>query len=123
MWGGLPFLPEEVDAHAVFPLGSGHANTGLWNPAPRMQWWVGRTRLIATLLFPYPQVLEYVSFHFCLMRLEMHVSVPSASTPRSPSTEATKGGKCRRLFIQALGYFFLLSRLVVSRHFYGVLDW
>ena len=60
---------------------------------PRMQRWVGRRRVISTLLFAYPQVCEYNPFHFYAWRLAMHLSVSSASTPRSPSTEATKGVK------------------------------
>ena len=62
--------------------------------APRMQPWVTLTRVIATLIFMYPQVREYGSFHFCSSRLAMHLSVASASTPRRTSTEAMKGVKC-----------------------------
>ena len=32
--GRLPLLPEEVEACTVFPLGVGHADAELWNPAP-----------------------------------------------------------------------------------------
>ena len=32
--GGLPFLPEEVEARTVFPLRTGHADAGHWNPVP-----------------------------------------------------------------------------------------
>ena len=31
---GLPFLPEEVEARAVFPLGASHADELHWNPVP-----------------------------------------------------------------------------------------
>ena len=30
----IPFLPEEVEARAFFPLGTGHADTGQQNPTP-----------------------------------------------------------------------------------------
>ena len=53
----------------------------------------------------------------------MHLSVASASTPRRPYTKATKGVKCLRSFKHALRCFLFFSRLAVSRHFYGVLDW
>ena len=32
--GGPPFLPEEVETCAVFPLRKGHANEGRRNPVP-----------------------------------------------------------------------------------------
>ena len=32
--GGLPFLPEEVEARAVFPMGTGHADVGRRKPGP-----------------------------------------------------------------------------------------
>ena len=49
---------------------------------PRMKWWVERTGVISTLLFTYPQVCEYGSFHFCAMRLAIRLSVASTSTPK-----------------------------------------
>ena len=55
---GLPFLPEEVEARAVFPLGTVKANSGSRNPAPWMQWWVAHTRVIATLLSTYLKLRE-----------------------------------------------------------------
>ena len=64
--------------------------------ASQMQRWVACTRVIATILFTYPQVHEYGSFHFCARRLAMCLSIASASTPRRPSTEAKKGVKCRQ---------------------------
>ena len=70
--------------------------------SPRMQRWVVCTRVIANLLFMYPQVLEYGSFHFCARRLEMHLSVASALTLRIPSTKVTKGVNFRHSFKQAL---------------------
>ena len=57
--GGIPVLPEEVDARSVFPLIAGHSDVGLRNPVTRMQRWMDRTTVIITLLFTYPQVREY----------------------------------------------------------------
>ena len=87
-----------------------------------MKRWVAHTIVMATLIFTYPQVHEYSYFHFCIRQMAMRLSVAPASTPRSPSTEATKGVKCIRQLKKVLRYFLLFSRLEVSRHFYGVLD-
>ena len=90
---------------------------------PRMQWWLELTRVIASLLFTYLQVCEYGSFHFVLRRLARLLIVASASTLRSPSTDAKKGVKCRHSLRQAYRYFFFFSRSAVSRHFLGFWDW
>ena len=91
--------------------------------APQMQQWVTLTRVISTLLFTYPQVREYSSPHFYVRRLAMQLSVASVLTQRRPSTKATKGVNCLRLFNQLFRYFRFFSRSEVSRHFSRVLDW
>ena len=88
--------------------------------APQVHWWVAYTRVIATLLFTYPQVREYGSFQFFVRRLTMRLSVASASTLRRPSTKATKGVNFRRSLRQVLRYFFFFSRSAISSHFSGV---
>ena len=75
------------------------------------------TRVIVTLLLTYPQVREYGSFHFFVRRMARRLSVPSTSTPRRLSTDATKGAKFRHSLRQVCGYFFFFSRSEVSRHF------
>ena len=62
--------------------------------SPQMMRLVTLTRVIATLLFMYPQVHAYGSFHFCARRLEMSLGVAYALKPRRPSNKATKGMKC-----------------------------
>ena len=69
---GLLVLPEEMEACSVLPLRTSHTNFGCRNSVPRMQRWVALTRVIATLLFMYPQVHAYGSFHFCARRWEHH---------------------------------------------------
>ena len=66
------------------------------NRNPSMQQWVARTKVITILLLTYPHVLEYDCFHLVARRLANLFRVAVASTPSSPSTEATKGEKCRR---------------------------
>ena len=90
---------------------------------PWMQRWVARTRVLETLLYTYPQVREYGSFHFCARRMAVRLSVDSASTPRRPSTDATKVVNFQSSFKQVLRYLFFFSHSEVSRNFSGVLYW
>ena len=60
----LLVLTGEVEACAILPLGAGHTDAGLRNPGPMDEAVVALTKVIATLLFTYPQVREYSSSHF-----------------------------------------------------------
>ena len=84
--GGIPFLPEDVEDHTVFPLGRVTLMREARNLVPQIQRWVARTRVITTVLFKYLQVSEYGSFHFSARRLAMRVSVAFTLTPRRTST-------------------------------------
>ena len=61
--------------------------------APWIQRCISRKRVIATLFFIYAQVCEYVSFQYFVRRMEIGLSVVSASTPIRQCIEATKGVK------------------------------
>ena len=98
---------DEVGDLTVLPLGKVHADSVRQSLDNQMQRWVALTRVIATLLFVYLQVREYVSFHFCARRLTMRLRVASALTPRRTPTEATKVVKCQRFLRQVWRYFFL----------------
>ena len=87
------------------------------NLYPRMQRCVAQTRVIATLLFMYPQVCEIGSVHFFARRMAIRLSVASTLNPRRPSTEATKGVTLQRCLRQEYRYFFFLYLSAVSRHF------
>ena len=84
-----------------------------------MQWWVARTKVIEILLLTYPYVLEYDCFHLVARRLANPFRVAIASTPRSPSTKATKGEKCRRCWRQASRYIHFPPLSALCRHFTG----
>ena len=82
-----------------------------------MQRCAAQTRVIAILFLKYPQVCEWGSFLFIMRRLEIRFSVTSALTQRRPSTETTKGVKCKRYLKNALRYFYLFNLSAVYRHF------
>ena len=63
---------------------------------PQMHRCVSRIKVMATLLLSYPHVLEYGCRHFVARQLAILFRLAVASTPRSPSTEATKVYKCQR---------------------------
>ena len=90
---------------------------------PWMKWLVAHKRLIVTLLFTYPHILEYGSCHFCVRQMAMHLSIASALTPIRPSTKARKGVKCLLSYKNLLRYFLSFLRLMVYRHFSGAFDW
>ena len=112
--GRLPFLPEEVEARAVLPLGTGNADAGHRNPGPPDAAVGGHYKSDG---YTYSQVHEYSSFHFYARCLAMRLSVASALTPRSPSTELVKGVQCVRSFKQSLRFFLFFLLSAVSRHF------
>ena len=93
------------------------------NLPPWMKRWVALTRVIANLLFTYPQVHEYVSFHFCARRLKICLSNASASTLIRPPAVETRGVKCQSLLRKTWRYFLFFSRSVVSRQVSEVLDY
>ena len=80
---------------------------------------VARTKVIAILILTYPHVFEWGCFHFDARQLAILFGVDVASTPRSPSTEATKGEKCRRCWRQSSRYIFFLLLSASSRHLSG----
>ena len=84
---------------------------------PWMHWCVARTKVMSSLLLTYLHVLEYVFRHFVTRQLAILFRVDVASNPSRPSTEATKGEKCRRCWRQASRYIFFFFCSASCRHF------
>ena len=68
----------------------------------------------------YPHVLGYGCRHFVARQLAIIFRVAFVSTLRTPSTEATKGVKCRRCLMHASKYIFFFARSAYWRQFSSV---
>ena len=120
VWG-FPFLPEEGQSRPIFPLQSLHtdsvcryARTSNAPEGDSHQCDGDPTRDVSTRLWIglLPLWCEATGYPF-QGSCRLH--------PRSPSTEATKGEKCRRCWRQASRYICFLPFSASSRHFSGVL--
>ena len=87
---------------------------------PWMHRCVDHTKVMAILLLTYLHVLKYGFRQFFARQLANLFRVAVASTPSSPSTEASNGEKCLRWWRHDSKYIFFFSWSTSCRHFSSV---
>ena len=118
VWG-FPFLPEQGQSRPIFPLQSLHTDSVCRYPRTSDAPVGGSHQCDGNPTRDVSTRLRVGCFSFAVRRLAILFRVAVASTPRSPSTEATKGEKCRRCCRQASRYIFFLPLSASSGHLSG----
>ena len=102
--GALAYLPEEVNTCAILPLEPLHTDPVCRHPGSLYSAVGDMHQSYYSPNLNVSARLRVGFFHLVARRLANLFRVTVASTPRSPSTKATKEEKCRRRWRQASRY-------------------
>ena len=120
---GMACLPKEVEPRSILPLGPLHADPVGWHPGSSYAEVGGAHQSNRNPTIDVSTCLRLGLPPLGGQEMTILFRAAVASTPSSPSTNATKGEKYRRCWRQASRYIFFFPRSALWRHYSGSFFW